>query len=250
MMQLAPYRFEAPLPLGYIPPDRPGLGATFTPQTASSIAAAGASVTTGIMGTLSALTAGSSIAGPIGIAIAGAAALAVAIYNVFKGCGQTCTITSDIANQIEPILRQNLDNYMSAPVHYASLQAAALNNFQTAWNALVQACSNPTYMNAGQRCISDRQQGACHYTTSPGGWNGSTYTPPGQNGSGPACWNWFVGYHDPIANDPTVVPDPAGGVTIGPGGQAIVQTSPVSSTSPSLMPLLLIAAVIAGVMLL
>lgn len=257
MMHLAPYRFEATLPVGYIPPDRPSLGALgdrqfSVAQDAQAIAAAGVSTTVGILGTLSALAAASvstaAVTAGIGAAVAGAIALAMAIYKAFEGCGQTCVITSDIANHLEPILRQNLDNYMQAPVHYASLQAAAINNFTTAWNALVQACSNPTYLQAGQRCISDRQQGACHYTTSPGGWQGTTYTPPGQNGSGPACWNWWVGYHDPIANDPTVVPDPVGGVTIGPGGTAIVGSG--STSGGSLMPLLLIAAVVAGVMLL
>lgn len=29
--------------------------------------------------------------------------------------------------------------------------------------------------------------------------------------SGTNCWNWFIGYYDPIANDPTVVPDPVPG---------------------------------------
>ena len=35
-------------------------------------------------------------------------------------------------------------------------------------------------------CIADRQRGGCHYQS---------------NGQ---CWNWFIGYRDPIANDPQV----------------------------------------------
>lgn len=162
--------------------------------------------------------------GPLGGAIAGAIAqVGLLLANVFSGCGQTCVEASNLANQAEPLLLQNLQTYMSAPVHYASLQAAALNNFALTWQALVQACSNPQLGSAGQSCIADRQQGGCHYQTSPGGWSQDasgvwSYTYPGAQGSGSACWNWFVGYHDPIANDPTVVPDPV------PGGGALTST--------------------------
>lgn len=168
----------------------------------------GASTTAGLIATL---TLHGAMAGPLGAAI-GAAAGAVAglLYNVFKGCGQSCVKATEIANQVEPILSQNVTAYLAEPVHYASLQAAYLNNFDTAWNALVQACSDPALLAAGQNCITDRQRGSCAYKTSPGGWNGRTYTPPGANGSGSACWNWFVGYRDPIANDPNVVADPVG----------------------------------------
>lgn len=157
--------------------------------------------------------------GPLGGAIAGAIAeTGVAIADLWAGCGETCTEASDLANQTEPLLQQNLEQYLSASPRYASLQAAALANFETAWNALVTGCSNPALGSAGAACISDRQEGACHYTTSPGGWSQDssgnwTYTYPGAQGSGSACWNWFVGYHDPIANDPGVVPDPIPGAS-------------------------------------
>jgi hypothetical protein len=42
-------------------------------------------------------------------------------------------------------------------------------------------------------CISDRQQGACHYTI-------DGHTP----GAPPNCGNWFVWYRLPIQNDPDV----------------------------------------------
>jgi hypothetical protein len=192
-----------------------GLGQTVAGD-ASKIAAAGASVTVGILGSLSAIAAGTSIAGPIGLAITGAIALGAALYQVFSGCGQTCTEATSYVNQAEPILQQNLDNYLAAPVHYYSLQQAALNNFNTAWQAVLAACGQSALGQAGVNCIADRQAGACHYKTSPGGWQQNlggnwSYVYPGTNGSGPACWNWFIGYHDPIANDPTVVPDPVAG---------------------------------------
>jgi hypothetical protein len=198
-------------------------------QDAINTATAGASVTVGILSALTAAAAGSSLVPGIGTAIAGAIALSVAIYKMVQGCGQTCIEASDLANQAEALLLQNLQNYMNAPVHYASLQAAALNNFATVWASLQQACGNPNLSTAGMNCLKDRQAGACHYTTSPGGWQGSTYVYPGAQGSGSACWNWYVGYHDPIANDPTVQPDP---VTSN-------GSSSTTSSASSMLPLLL-----------
>ena len=185
-----------------------GMGA-LTGQTASIAQAAAAGAST----TVATLVALGTIGGPVGIAISGLIAVGSALANAFSGCGQTCVAATNIANQVEQILQQNLNSYMSAPVHYASAQSAAMNNFMTAWNAIQQACSNPQLGAAGQRCISDRAQGSCAYKVSDGGWmqdaNGWTFQPYGANNSGSTCWNWFVGYYDPIANDPTVVPDPS-----------------------------------------
>jgi hypothetical protein len=75
---------------------------------------------------------------------------------------------------------------------------------------LEQYCGQPSLGQAGQNCITDRERGACKYQTS--GCALSTGTPPvwgcGANGSGNQCWNWFIGYRDPIAND-TPNPNPA-----------------------------------------
>lgn len=197
------------------PQTRFGLG-TLSPQNMSiASTASSAAAATGVMiGALAAIP----VAGPIAAAIA---AIGVLLANVFSGCGQTCVEATNLANQAEPLLLQNLQQYMSAPVHYQSLQQAALNNFNLTWNALVSACSNPQLGSAGQACITDRQNGSCAYKTSPGGWqqqNGVwTYVYPGANGSGSTCWNWFVGYYNPIANDPTVVPNPAGTEVTGSG---------------------------------
>ena len=152
------------------------------------------------------------VGGPLGGAIAALISqFGIMIANIFSGCGQTCVQATQIANQVEPVLNQNMQAYVTAPLpRYASLQAGALNNFDTAWAALTQACNNPQLQAAGQRCISDRQRGACIWRASPGGWQGNTYVGFGPAGSGSACWNWFVGYRDPIANDPNVTPDPAG----------------------------------------
>jgi hypothetical protein len=160
----------------------------------------------------SALATGSivGLASGIGAAVVAAVALGVLIYKQFEGCGATCTQSTAIANQVAQLLDNNLESYLAQPVHYYSVQQAALHTFNQAWTLLTQNCNNPALGAAGQSCITDRQQGSCAYKTSPGGWSQGTYIRPGANGSGTACWNWFVGYHDPIANDPTVVPDPTG----------------------------------------
>jgi hypothetical protein len=150
----------------------------------------------------------------VGQAVSALLTLTGEIASFFQGCGSSCVLAAANANKVEPLLQQNLQAYLAQPVHYQSVQTAALNNFNTVWNALVQACSDPSLGAAGQRCISDRQQGSCAYKTSPGGWSNGKYTYPGANGSGSTCWNWFVGYHDPIVNDPTVVPDQTAASTV------------------------------------
>jgi hypothetical protein len=231
------------LALGQAPP-------TSSAGTIASFAAAGASATVGIMGTLSALAAGTSVAGPIGLAATAVISIGLLIAKQFQGCGQTCIQATAIANQVEPYLVQNRDAYLAAPVHYASLQAAHLNNFDTAWQSLLQACGQGTLgaTTAGKNCVSDRQEGSCAYHTTPGGWEQDTagnwsYVVPGPNNSGSACWNWFVGYRDVIANDPTVVPDPVptpASVAASASGAVSGAVSSLSAASGIPVPLLLI----------
>jgi len=159
-------------------------------------------------------TIGFALGGPIGGAIAAAiGAFGTLITQVFSGCGQTCVQASNLANQAGSILGQAFNTYMAAPVHTASAQQAFLQLFNQTWAQLEQACGNPALGQAGMKCISDRERGACTWTASPGGWNQDpatgawTYTFWGAAGSGTSCWNWFNGMYDPIANDPTVVPD-------------------------------------------
>ena len=168
-----------------------GLGAPITggAAQANQIAALGAGVTTSM------LVAFGAIGGPIGAAIGGAIAVASAIASLFGGCGQTCVAATRIANQVSGYLDQNLANYMNSPVHYYSLQQAALNNVKTALDALNAGCSDPQLGDAGKRCISERTV---------------------RNGTAPWCpkprhtgCDYWQTYYDPIANDPNVVPDPS-----------------------------------------
>jgi len=153
--------------------------------------------------------------------IAGAAlAITAVIASMFKGCGQTCILTTNEVNQVEPYMQQNLSQYLAAPVS-AATQQEALANFDQLWAGVVAYCSQPSMASAGKRCISDRQSGSCAYKVqSVGSWQGTTWVPgQGANGSGQACWNWFVGYRDPIANDPrpALLPAASSVTASGPG---------------------------------
>jgi len=194
-----------------------GIG-QLTPTSAASIMTAGVQTAAGIMAGLTAAIGSAASTGGISLAITGAIELGTLLYNVFKGCGPTCTEATSLVNQAAPLLQQNLNNYLSAQAagaNYASFQSACLTYFDSTWAALMKACETSQLGAAGQNCIADRAQGACKYKTSPSGWQvspnspgGYSYVGAGANGSGTTCWNWYVGYRDPIANDPTVIPDP------------------------------------------
>jgi type II secretory pathway pseudopilin PulG len=165
----------------------------------------------------------------IGAGLAVAAALAQYLIKN-SGCGQTCIQTSAWANQAAQALQQVLDGYFNG-ARTISSQALALQAFDQTWAKLVQLCSDPQWGDAGKRCISDRQRGACTWK--------QAYAPayPGEPQVG-ECWNWFNGYRDPIANDPDVKPDP---VTIDATSQDLGTVANSLATSMSgLSPLLLL----------
>jgi hypothetical protein len=176
---------------------RPGMGAT-SGQIALSAGQVGASTATQIA------VATGAIGGPVGIAIGAGIALAgLAIQAIMNsGCGQTCIVSTQFANQANDALQKNIAAYFAIPApRPLSAQRAALANFDQLWNWLGQQCSNAQLGAAGQRCITDRQQGACT-------WHQSADTvPPWGTPAAGACWNWFNGYRDPIANDPNVYDD-------------------------------------------
>lgn len=207
-MQISRYENSA---TPFVPLGLRGLGSVQSAQTKAtieSIAASGASTATAILVSMSA------VSGPIGIAIGGVIAAGLAIASMFKGCGQTCVQASNIADQVEVQMKQMLQAYMNAPVHYASVQQAYLTQWDAFWQALTQACSDPNLQDAGKRCISDRQRGACVIHDSSG-----------------ACWDWFKGYRDPVANDPNIVPDPTSITT----AQNILSNVTGGSMSPMLL---------------
>jgi hypothetical protein len=222
-------------------PYYPGLGDVTT----AAIGAGVTGATTGL--TIAAGAAAIPVAGAIIAAGAALYSLITAIINN-SGCGQTCVISSNDANNVQAALLANLRAYTSLPVRTQSDQAQALANFDYAWGQLNQMCSNPQLGDAGKRCISDRQAGACTWKTTQGGWtqnnDGScSWTDFGPAGSGDVCWNWFSGFRDPIANDPCVVPDSVASAASGTGSSI---TSGVNTLAASLglnsTTLLLIAA--------
>lgn len=183
-----------------------------------SIAASGGSIL-GLTG--AALTAAIPVVGAV---IAGVT-LALQYLITNSGCGQTCIETSSWANQVAAQLDKNIAAYFSLPTpRPLSAQTLALANFDSSWAQLQQLCGQAGTGDAGVRCITDRQAGACTWKQTADkvpSWG----TPPVG-----ACWNWFNGYRDPIANDTNVYNDAAvssaasTGTTITPGA---------SSQSPS-----------------
>lgn len=172
----------------------------------------------------------------VGAVIAGVTIGIVALMN--SGCGQTCIQTSSYANQVTNLMSQNLHGYLAlpAPRTYAQ-QQAALANFDAMWNWLQQVCGQPSMGNAGVRCIQNQQPGSCPLKVSSFGWqqnaDGSwTYHENGPSGSGTNCWNYFLGFRDPIANDPTVTSGPDL-VTAAGGTSTAVSPATGNPTTPS-----------------
>ncbi len=194
-----------------------GFGAS---QTGNAIvsggAAAGSAVTSGL------LLAG-AITGPVGAVISAGIALAtVAIEAIMNsGCGAPCIQSTQFANQAEAALQQNIAAYFALPTPRSTVdQAAALANFDKFWAWLQQQCATVPG-SPGQRCITDRQAGACTWKQT------AAAVPPWGTPAAGQCWNWFNGYRDPIANDPNVyTPSPVSSAvsTVG-GAVQSVETS-------------------------
>jgi hypothetical protein len=174
-------------------------------QIGGTIAASGAAAVLGSIaasgGSVLGLTgAALSAAVPIVGAALAAATLVVQYLVANSGCGQTCIETSSWANQAAAALQKVMDAYFALPApRTESQQALAIANFNTIWAQLQQACGQAGTGNAGVKCISDRQAGACTWK--------QAYAPvyPGEPNIG-ECWNWFNGYLGPIQDD-QVVPD-------------------------------------------
>ena len=195
--------------MGYLSTARYGFG-DITGQQGVAIgqSVAGSSVAiASATGSLAPIAAALGVSVPVLGAIVGAAILGAgyaiqAIMN--SGCGQTCIVSTNFANQANAALQQNIAAYFALPIpRPKSSQTAAVANFDMLWNWLQQPqqCGNPALGDAGKRCITDRQSGACT-------WHQAANTvPPWGTPPAGACWNWFNGYRDPIANDTNVYDD-------------------------------------------
>lgn len=157
-----------------------GLGDTGTVISATQMAGGAA---TSIIGSTVAAT---SAWATIGIPVIGAAVVGVTLWlsNMYK-LGKQKEAATGIVNEIEKQLQANLAGYQSGPRTPES-QLQALANFDAGWQAVLENCGNPQLGSAGQRCISERQQGGtAPWCPKPGGLG---------------C-DWFALYRDPIAND-------------------------------------------------
>lgn len=173
------------------------------------------------------------------VAAAGALLKIVALF----GPNPDNTITTGWVNQVEAdVLKPNLDawNALAPEDKTPAMQAYALQIFTTAWNQIVQLCSNAQLGSAGTSCIADRQNGACHWTL-----DGQT---PGQPPSN--CGNWWTWYYFPIKSDPQVAINAAAiasgidttGATTGTGAGTIGAT--ISTALGGISPLMIGAALI------
>lgn len=138
----------------------------------------------------------------VGPFVAAAAAIANA-FGLGKGCGATCTQSTQVVNSIEPVLQQNLAAaQQQATANGGCLtpaeQATLMQNFQTLWHQVLTGCGQIPAP-GGTQCIADRQ---------PGG-----------------KWDWTARYLTPIQNMP--VCDPAAPPT----GPSTAASSPAALTS-------------------
>jgi len=216
-----------PVRLHHRPLRRRGLGQTAAQVVGQGGGAAGGVVTAAAAPAVAtALGISASLAVPIvGAAFAGILLGVEAILN--SGCGQTCVVTSQWANQAEPLLKQNIAQYFSIANRTAMDKQSALNVFDAVWAGLVQRCSQGGLGSAGQRCISDRQSGACK-------WHATEDSPyPGGPKQG-ECFNWWNAYRDPIAGD----------TQVGGGASGIFSSLSSGGGSSSSLPLLLVAGLV------
>lgn len=166
--------------------------ATLGVQSAGAIAS-GVAVSAGHLFSMTAATA----VPVIGAVVAGVTMALMAIFSR-KGPKQKVA-TTEIVNKVEPLLQQNLEGYMSGP-RTKSSQAQAIENFKAGWQYVVDNCDVPVMGNPGQECVKDRQRGG--------------------------EWDWFAYYHDPIANDTQVIPDPVEGSTVTRNADGTVTVTP------------------------
>jgi hypothetical protein len=105
----------------------------------------------------------------VGPFIADAAAIAQS-FGIGKGCGPTCTSSTQVVNQAEPIMKQNLAAAQAqAQANGGWLtpdeMASAVNNFNAIWAQVVKGCGQIPPP-GGTQCISDRQPGGKYDWTS------------------------------------------------------------------------------------
>lgn len=157
-------------------PIRHGL---FGPVTGQIIQTGGAT-TVAVGGAIAAP--GAITAGALAIPIAGAvAAVGLIIYAWASRRNAQKVATTQVVDEAEPLLDQNVRAFLSLSEPTSTDQAAALQYFDAVWGQVVKEC-RAIGGGAGERCIAERQEGA---------------NPPWEV-CAPDCPNWFELYRDPI----------------------------------------------------
>jgi hypothetical protein len=203
----------------------PGLGASSAPVSTQ--------IESGAAGSLLSVAPFTGPAAPF-VAAAGAIAGLLATLGVGAGCGQACIQATNLVNQAEPALLQNLQAYENGEID----QATALSNYQQIWQSIQTACS-AIPGGAGKSCVTDRQAGACTWK--------ATGTPPTPSSPAPGtCWNWDNAYRVPLTYPPINAPAPSASSDVsavtGDVGSAL---STVGLSSSYAVPLLIGAAALA-----
>lgn len=136
---------------------------------ASSLIASGLTTSTGILsatgvtGSLLAAIGVGAQAVPIVGTIVGAIALTIGALGIGNGCGETCTASTTVVNQIEPYMQQNLAAAQAQAAQnggcLTSDEVSTLEaNFNQLWQYVVQNCQKVGGP-GGSQCVADRQPG-------------------------------------------------------------------------------------------
>jgi hypothetical protein len=158
----------------------PRLGAT---DTTTQIVGGGAQLASATLATVQAastaglITLSSTLAAavPIAGAVIAVGVIAYSLLHNSRGLQQNVETTNAV-NQGEQVMKANLAAWNTSAKSYAT-QAQALQNFDDAWNAIVNFCSRASEGSPGQRCISERQRGG--------------------------IYDYPKAYRDPISSDPS-----------------------------------------------
>ena len=167
-----------------------GLGASVVASTGVTLGTSAAA------GVLTGLHAAGAIGGSIGAGVAAGAlsfgigaVAALALAFLSRQGPKQKVATTQIANQVEPLMQQNLAAW-NASAKTCADQAVALATWDSLWNSLVNGCANPSLGDPGHSCIDDRLPAGVQFE----------YNTFHLVGNG--MYNWKAYYRDPIANDP------------------------------------------------
>jgi hypothetical protein len=153
---------------------------------------------------------------PVAGAVIAVGTLIFSLLHNSRGLQQDAETTAAV-NQGEALMKNNLAAWNGSNKSLAT-QAQALQNFDSAWQAIVNFCGQASEGSPGQRCISERQRGG--------------------------LYDYYALYRDPIANDPDAGAVDRAAAAADPVGALIGQTGGTNWTSLAIPAALLVAALV------